>query len=80
MNSLLAARRGFFMKQSHSNFRAVLYCAIAFLTPVGAALEAEQANWPAVVVGATVAALVALRAYIDQSASQVEIMPPEDAA
>jgi hypothetical protein len=64
------------MTPKQSTARLFLYSAIAFVTPIASnwqAMETATAHqWAGMFIQATVTALIAARAYIDTSDSQVE--------
>lgn len=64
------------MTPKQSTARLALYSIIAFVTPIAANWQAmEHATafqWGGMLIQATVTALIAARAYIDQSPNQVD--------
>jgi hypothetical protein len=64
------------MTAKQSTARLVLYSFIAFITPIAANWQAmEHATafqWGGMLIQAAVTALIAARAYIDQSPNQVD--------
>ena len=64
------------MTPKQSNFRLILYCLAAFLTPIGAnwaqMSEATLHQWAGMVIQATISMVIAARAYIDQSPNQID--------
>jgi hypothetical protein len=64
------------MTPKQSNLRLAFYCIAAFLTPIGANwAQMEQATpyqWGGMIIQATISLVIAGRAYIDQSPTQVD--------
>lgn len=56
--------------------RGLVLVSLAILTPIGAALEAGKPLDNSVWVSAIIAALVALRAFLDQSLSRIDDTSP----
>ena len=66
------------LTKAEINWRAIIYLAIAFLTPIQAILAANKPITPDVWLAAVIASLITLRAFMDKSAAQGEgAMPME---
>lgn len=70
------------MNSLDSKLRGFLYVAIAVLAFASGGISAlpisdEAKIWAGFTIGITASGLVALRAYIDESASQVSDVPPK---
>lgn len=76
------------LTQAEINWRAIIYLAIAFLTPIQTVLAASKPLTADVWLAAFIAGLITLRAFMDKSAAQgvsaapveVEVMNTTDNA